>query len=90
MVELSAAMNVSVHIVQNSFQEELGCLPMLELKQMRPQRLRKFLLDPSLSYQNVAKLMEQASLLTYGATVANYHRCFASYYNRCGSYYHAE
>lgn len=74
VVELSAAMNVSVRTVQNSFQTELGCTPMAELKRMRLQRLRQLLLDPELEHQSVAELMTCAGLLACGATAADYER----------------
>ena len=74
VVELSAAMHVSVRTLQTSFQTELGCSPMAELQRMRLQRLRQLLLDPQPNHQNVAALMEKAGLLVCGVTAADYRR----------------
>jgi AraC-like DNA-binding protein len=74
VVELSAAMHVSVRTLQTSFQAELGCSPMAELKRMRLHQLRRFLLNPGLRHQSVAELMNQAGLLACGVTAADYQR----------------
>ena len=74
VLELSAAMHVSVRTLQTSFQTELGCSPMSELKRMRLHQLRRFLLDPELTHQSVAELMSQAGLLACGVTAAEYQR----------------
>jgi AraC-like DNA-binding protein len=74
VVELSAAMHVSVRTLQTSFQTELGCSPMAELKRMRLHQLRKFLLNPEFRHQSVAALMNQAGLLACGVTAADYLR----------------
>ena len=74
VVELSAAMNVSVRTLQSSFQTELGCPPMAELKRMRLHQLRQFLLDPALNKNSVAELMGRAGLLACGVTAADYQR----------------
>ena len=72
VVELSAAMNVSVRTIQTSFQAELGCSPMAELKRMRLHQLRQLLLDPELNGHSVAELMRMAGLLACGVTAADY------------------
>ena len=72
VVELSAAMNVSVRTIQTSFQAELGCSPMAELKRMRLHQLRQLLLDPEQNRHSVAELMRMAGLLACGVTAADY------------------
>lgn len=72
VVELSAALNVSVRTVQTSFLAELGCSPLAELKRMRLRQLRLLLLDPELNHHSVAELMKQAGLLACGVTAADY------------------
>lgn len=74
VVELSAAMNVSVRTVQTSFQTELGCSPMAEIKRMRLHNLRRLLLDPELKHRSVSQLMTSTGLLAYGVTAADYQR----------------
>jgi AraC-like DNA-binding protein len=74
VVELSAALNVSVRTMQTSFQAELGCSPMAELKRMRLHQLRSLLLDPELNHLSVAQLMAEAGLLACGVTAADYRR----------------
>jgi AraC-like DNA-binding protein len=74
VVDLSAAMNVSVRTVQTSFQAELGCSPMAELKRLRLHKLRNLLLDPALNHYGVAELMSRAGLLACGMTAADYRR----------------
>ena len=61
VVELSAAMNVSVRTIQTSFQAELGCSPMAELKRMRLHQLRQLLLQ-------FMELVVLPGLLTQGCT----------------------
>lgn len=74
VVDLSAAMNVSVRTIQTSFQAELGCSPMAELKRLRLHQLRKLLLDPSLDGYSVADLMSRSGLLACGVTAGDYQR----------------
>ena len=74
VVELSAALNVPVRTVQTSFQVELGCTPMAELKRLRLWQLRQLLLNPELHQHSVAALMKQAGLLACGVTAADYRR----------------
>ncbi len=74
VVELSAALNVSVRTMQTSFLTELGCSPMAELKRMRLDQLRQLLLDVELHQHSVAELMTQAGLLACGTTSADYQR----------------
>ena len=74
VVELSAALNVSVRTMQTSFQTELGCSPLAELKRMRLHQLRQLLLNSELHQCSVAELMKQAGLLACGVTAAEYRR----------------
>jgi AraC-like DNA-binding protein len=74
VVELSAAFSVSVRTIQTSFQAELGCSPMAELKRLRLHQLRSLLLDPELQQLSVAQLMAEAGLLACGVTAADYRR----------------
>jgi AraC-like DNA-binding protein len=74
VVDLSAAFNVSVRTIQNSFQAELGCSPMAKLKRLRLHQLRRLLLDPELKDLSVAALMGEAGLLACGVTAADYRR----------------
>lgn len=74
VVELSEALDVSVRTVQNSFQTELGCSPMAELKRLRLRQLRTQLLDPELDSLSISALMNQAGLLACGVTAADYER----------------
>jgi len=74
VVELSAALNVSVRTMQTSFQAELGCSPLAELKRIRLHQLRQLLLNSELHQCSVAELMKQAGLLACGVTAADYRR----------------
>lgn len=76
VTELSTAMDVSVRTVQNSFQTELGCSPMAELKRLRLHKLRQLLVNPELQERSIAELMEEAGLLACGVTSADYERLF--------------
>jgi transcriptional regulator GlxA family with amidase domain len=74
VVELSAALNVSVRTMQTSFQAELGCSPLAELKRMRLHQLRQLMLNSGLHQCSVAELTKQAGLLACGVTAAEYRR----------------
>ena len=76
MVELSAALNVSVRTLQVGFKVELGCSPLAELKRMRLKQLRRLLLNPDWSDRSVAELMQEAGLLACGVTSADYQNCY--------------
>jgi len=72
--ELSQAMGLSIRTLQYCFQQELGCTPMAEAKQLRLRRLRRLLQNPNLGHRSIAELMAEAGLLACGVTSADYRR----------------
>lgn len=72
MADLSQAIEVSPRQLQYSFLEEIGRSPMAEAKQLRLQRLRTLLLDPSQDQRRVTELMAAAGLVASGVTSADY------------------
>lgn len=74
VLELAAAVQVSVRTLQYSFRTELGCTPLAELKRLRLARLRQLLLDPDRRQQRLAELMLEAGLVASGATASEYRR----------------
>lgn len=74
VMELSAALYVSVRTLQYSFQTELGCTPMAEAKRLRLRRLQRLLQNPELRNHGIAELMQMVGLLACGQTAADYRR----------------
>lgn len=72
VAQVSAAINISLRMLQYAFLKETGQTPMAYAKRLRLRSLRALLQDPGNQARSIAALMETAGLLACGATAADY------------------